>query len=43
MSPSCALRYAVYGERRYCPVCGALPANVVTLDALAANWPGSIS
>jgi hypothetical protein len=34
---SCALRYAVFGEHRYCPVCGALPAGVVALDAIAAE------
>jgi len=33
----CALRYAVFGEHRYCPVCGPLPADVVALDALAAE------
>jgi hypothetical protein len=27
----------VFGEHRYCPVCGPLPANVVALDALGAE------
>jgi hypothetical protein len=35
--PGCALRYAVFGEHRFCPVCGPLPADVVALDALAAE------
>ncbi|WP_327010636.1 hypothetical protein OHA72_27210 [Dactylosporangium sp. NBC_01737] len=34
---SCSLRYAVFGEHRFCPVCGQLPAMVVALDALAAE------
>jgi hypothetical protein len=33
----CSLRYAVFGEHRFCPVCGKLPANVVALDALSAE------
>lgn len=33
----CSLRYAVFGEHRYCPVCGPLPADVVALDAMAAE------
>lgn len=33
----CALRYAVFGEHRFCPVCGQLPAEVVALDALGAD------
>jgi len=33
----CALRYAVFGEHRFCPVCGKLPPDVVALDALAAE------
>lgn len=33
----CTLRYAVFGEHRYCAVCGPLPADVVALDALAAE------
>jgi hypothetical protein len=31
------MRYAVFAEHRYCPVCGALPAGTVALDALAAE------
>jgi hypothetical protein len=34
---SCAVRYAVFGEHRYCPVCGPLSAEVVALDALEAE------
>jgi hypothetical protein len=34
---SCALRYAVFGEHRYCPVCGPLPADVVATDAISAE------
>jgi hypothetical protein len=34
---SCALRYAVFGEHRFCPVCGSLAPEVVALDALAAE------
>lgn len=33
----CSLRYAVFGEHRFCPVCGKLPAMVVALDALSAE------
>jgi len=33
----CNLRYAVFGEHRYCSVCGALPAVTVAADALAAE------
>lgn len=33
----CGLKYAVFGEHRFCPVCGALPARIVALDALAAD------
>ncbi|MEU5529352.1 hypothetical protein ABZ744_20685 [Micromonospora chersina] len=33
----CSLRYAVFGEHRFCPVCGRLPAMVVALDALGAE------
>lgn len=33
----CSLRYAVFGEHRFCPVCGQLPAMVVALDALGAE------
>jgi Zn ribbon nucleic-acid-binding protein len=34
---TCRLHYAVYGEHRYCPVCGPLPALTVALDALSAD------
>jgi hypothetical protein len=33
----CRLHYAVYGEHRFCPVCGPLPAMTVALDAIAAD------
>lgn len=33
----CQLSYAVFGEHRFCPVCGLLPALVTALDALAAE------
>ncbi|MEU8007899.1 hypothetical protein AB0B66_42650 [Catellatospora sp. NPDC049111] len=33
----CSLRYAVFGEHRFCPVCGRLPAMVVAMDALGAE------
>lgn len=33
----CDVRYAVFGEHRYCPVCGPLPPDVVALDALTAE------
>lgn len=33
----CSLRYAVFGEHRFCPVCGRLPAMAVALDALGAE------
>ncbi len=33
----CAVRYAVFGEHRYCPVCGPLPPLQVALDALQAE------
>ena len=33
----CGLRYAVFGEHRFCPVCGQLPPLVAALDALAAE------
>src|SRR5215467_14169335 len=33
----CALRYAVFGEHRFCPVCGPLPADIVALDTLSAE------
>ncbi|MGX7826579.1 hypothetical protein ACTG9Q_15945 [Actinokineospora sp. 24-640] len=34
---SCSLQYAVFGEHRFCPVCGPLPASVVALDAIGAE------
>jgi hypothetical protein len=34
---ACSLRYAVFGEHRFCPVCGQLPALVTALDALEAE------
>lgn len=33
----CALRYAVFGEHRFCLVCGLLAPLVAALDALAAE------
>lgn len=33
----CGLRYAVFGEHRYCPACGRLPALSTALDGLAAE------
>ena len=33
----CGLRYAVFGEHRFCPVCGRLPALLTALDGLAAE------
>ncbi|GGM23592.1 hypothetical protein GCM10007977_025970 [Dactylosporangium sucinum] len=36
-SGGCGVRYAVFGEHRFCPVCGPLPAAVVARDALAAE------
>lgn len=33
----CEVRYAVFGEHRFCPVCGPLPADVVAFDALGAE------
>ncbi|MEH0441562.1 hypothetical protein QBA74_39815 [Streptomyces scabiei] len=35
--PGCQGRYAVFGEHRYCPVCGQLPAGSVAFDALEAD------
>ena len=35
--PACDLHYAVFGEHRFCPVCGPLPVDLVALDALAAE------
>lgn len=33
----CGLRYAVFGEHRFCPVCGLLTPLVTATDALAAE------
>ena len=33
----CSLRYAVFGDHRFCPVCGPLAPGVVATDALAAD------
>ncbi|HUP71392.1 MAG TPA: hypothetical protein VM142_16490 [Acidimicrobiales bacterium] len=33
----CGLRYAVFGEHRFCPVCGLLAPLVSATDALAAE------
>ncbi|MFJ8298381.1 hypothetical protein ACIQ9R_21175 [Streptomyces sp. NPDC094447] len=33
----CEVRYAVFGEHRFCPVCGRLPAAPVAFDALQAE------
>lgn len=33
----CQNSYAVFGEHRYCPVCGQLPATAVASDALQAD------
>ncbi|MBE8476132.1 hypothetical protein [Streptomyces justiciae] len=33
----CHIQYAVFGEHRYCPVCGQLPAASVAFDALLAD------
>lgn len=33
---TCDLRYAVFGEHRFCPVCGPLPPPLIASDALAA-------
>lgn len=35
--PGCQNQYAVFGEHRYCPVCGNLPASSVAFDALDAD------
>lgn len=34
---SCTIRYAIFGEHRFCPTCGPLPPLVAALDALAAE------
>ncbi|MFJ8062960.1 hypothetical protein [Streptomyces sp. NPDC096142] len=33
----CQVRYAVFDEHRFCPVCGLLPAVLVAFDALQAE------
>ena len=33
----CGLRYAIFGEHRFCPVCGVLGPLVTAADALAAE------
>ncbi|MGN6131683.1 MAG: hypothetical protein ACTHOK_15180 [Nocardioidaceae bacterium] len=33
----CRVRYGVFGEHRFCPVCGPLAAKTVALDALNAD------
>ncbi|MFG2652775.1 hypothetical protein [Streptomyces sp. NPDC048436] len=33
----CQVRYAVFDEHRFCPVCGRLPAESVAFDALQAE------
>jgi hypothetical protein len=35
--PSCSLRYAIFGEHRFCPQCGSLPSRTIALDALVAE------
>ena len=35
--PDCQLRYAVFGEHRFCPICGQLPALATALDGLTAE------
>jgi len=35
--PGCQVRYAVFDEHRFCPVCGRLPAAPVAFDALQAE------
>ena len=35
--PSCSIRYAVFGEHRFCPSCGPLPPVLVAQDALGAE------
>ena len=37
---TCALRYAVFGEHRFCPACGLLPPPLIASDALAAVSAG---
>lgn len=33
----CQMRYAIFGEHRYCPVCGKLSAVTIAFDALQAD------
>ncbi|MGJ5805319.1 hypothetical protein ACSCB1_40440 [Streptomyces europaeiscabiei] len=33
----CHMRYAVFGEHRYCPMCGRIPPSSVAFDALQAD------
>jgi len=35
--PDCQIRYAVFGEHRFCPICGQLPALPTALDSIAAE------
>jgi len=35
--PDCCVHYAVFGETRFCPICGPLPPIVAAKDALAAD------
>ncbi|WP_026932092.1 hypothetical protein [Glycomyces tenuis] len=34
---SCSIRYAVFGDHRFCPICGPLDALEIALDALVAE------
>lgn len=34
---NCQVRYAIFGEHRWCPACGPLPPESAALDALAAE------
>src|SRR5258706_9166073 len=34
---TCGVRYAVFGEHRYCPVCGQLPALTAAFDVFRAE------
>jgi hypothetical protein len=33
----CQVRYAIFDEHRFCPVCGLLPASLVAFDALQSE------
>lgn len=33
----CQGRYAVFGEHRFCPICGQLPAGLVAMDTIEAD------